>query len=136
MTVIYSDPVPENRRMDFINNLFGIDFPLRIEPTIYGIASRLSPDYGGGVWEFYALCNGGFYMAPRGVAQFKVTSENGFEGQLSADAFGLTVCLYAFSQLSFSKDDRFSELCASHFHRLRVFALDHKEAGAIFAAID
>ena len=136
MAAIYSEPVPENRRMDFINQLFGLDFPLRIEPTIYGNASRLSSDYGGGVWEFYALSNGGFYMAPRSGTSFSALCENGYEGTLSADAFGMTACLYAFSHLSFSNDERFAGTCAAHFQTLREFALDHQQARAISAAID
>ena len=127
MDVIYCEPVPDDRRMDFVNALFGLEFPMRLEPAIYDFARKLSPDYGGGVWEFYALSNGGFYMAP---------AENGYEGTLSADAFGVTVCLYAYSHLSFEKDERFSAVCAGHFHRVREFALEHREAVAILAAID
>jgi hypothetical protein len=59
---------------------------------------------------------------------------NPAEGTLSADAAGITVCLFTFSHLSFQQpaEDVFSR----HFYALREFALDHKEAGLIFAAID
>ena len=136
MSAIYADAVPESRRAGFVHQLFGLDFPLRLEPAVYAIASHLCRAYGGGVWDFYALCNGGFYMAPRGYDELQVRCENGFEGALTADAFGVTVCLYAFSQLSFSKDERFAQVCAEHFHRLRAFAGDHQLAQGIFAAID
>jgi len=82
----------------------------------------------------YELSNGGFYMAPScDPVEFSVHS-NGFEGSLSADAAGITVCLFTFSHLSFQQpsDDVFSR----HFYALREFALDHKQAGLIFAAID
>ena len=58
---------------------------------------------------------------------------NGFEGQMSADAAGITACLFALSHLSFQIQH---ESIASHFHRLRNFALEHAEASAILAAID
>ena len=65
------------------------------------MASRLSEDYGGGYWLFYTLDNGGFYMAPDSDGKFQVISPNGWEGFMSADAFGITVCLFAYSNLSF-----------------------------------
>lgn len=34
-------------------------FPMRLEPTIFGLAGQLSPDYEGGLWHFHALSNGG-----------------------------------------------------------------------------
>jgi len=82
----------------------------------------------------FELSNGGFYMAPScDPVEFSVHS-NGFEGSLSADAAGITVCLFTFSHLSFQQpsDDVFSR----HFYALREFALNHKEAASIFAAID
>lgn len=122
-------------RLNHSAALFGVHFPLRLEPTVYGFADRLSGDYSGGYWEFYALSNGGFYMAPSGDQAFHVICENGYEGNLTADAFGIAVCLYAYSHLSFA-EDAFAEVCAGQFHCLRDYALDHAEAGAIMAAID
>jgi hypothetical protein len=52
---------------------------------------------------------------------------------MSADAAGITACLFALSHLSFQIQH---ESIASHFHTLRDFALDHAEASAILAAID
>jgi hypothetical protein len=105
-----------------------------VETAVYGFLRRFCPDYGGGYWRFYELSNGGFYMAPTMPAVRIRVPSNGFEGTLSADAAGITVCLFVFSHLSFqfSKDVMFS----SHFHWLRDFASDHAEAAGIFAAID
>lgn len=141
-------------RMQATHDLFGLHFPLRLEPTVFDMAGMLSAQYQGGLWEFYALGNGGFYMAPctdeqnpdLGVTSengfavtnancFTVTSENGFEGTMSGDALGITACLYAYSHLSFTQNS-LGEICAEHYHWLREYALDHKEARAIFAAID
>jgi hypothetical protein len=127
--------IAEASRMDATHTIFGLHFPLRLEPTVFNMAGMLSEQYQGGSWEFYALSNGGFYMAPRASTSFAVTSENGFAGAMSADALGITACLYAYSHLSFAQNS-FGELCAKHYHLLREYALDHSEAGAIFAAID
>lgn len=122
-------------RVKLTSTLFGLNFPLRLEPCIFGIASRLSSDYRGGYWQFHELSNGGFYMAPEQAAPFQVEADNGFSGLLSPDAFGITVCLYAYSGLSFA-GDAFAEVCAEHYHWLRNFALGHAEAGGIMAATD
>lgn len=122
-------------RVNLTSTLFGLHFPLRLEPCIFGIASRLSSDYRGGSWQFHELSNGGFYMAPERDAPFQVEADNGFSGLLSPDAFGITVCLYAYSGLSFA-GDAFAEVCAEHYHRLRIFALNHAETEGIMAATD
>ena len=47
--------VPERQRVNHTARLFGAHFPFRLEPTVYGWAERLSPDYRGGYWHFYTL---------------------------------------------------------------------------------
>ena len=61
--------------------------------------------------KFYALSNGGFYMSPISNHSFQVICDNGFEGSLSGDALGITVCLYAYSHLSFSDNHELAEKC-------------------------
>ena len=123
-------------RLEITADLFGNHFPLQIEPTIYAFAEQLSDTYTGGYWHFYTLDNGGFYMAPD-QQSYPVISENGFTGRMSGEAFGITVCLYAYSHLSFSTNGTdMAECCARHFHWLREYALDHPEARAILAAVD
>lgn len=127
--------VAEQERISHTAKLFGLNFPMRLEPAIFNVAANLASDYSGGFWEFYELSNGGFYMAPVSDKKFSVSCENGFEGKLSADAFGLVVSLFAFSHLSFGESS-FAEACAEHFHLLREFVLDHPEADSIMRAID
>lgn len=136
MTVIYHELLGDQQRVNYTAALFGVNFSVRLEPSIFTIAGQLSRDYTGGLWQFFALCNGGFYMAPQSEHRFKVVSENGFEGEMSADALGITACLYAYSQLSFTGEGAFQETCADQFHLLRACALAHAEAGAVFAAVD
>jgi hypothetical protein len=128
--------VPEQRRAEFVDALFGINFPMQLEPCIFAIASELSSDYHGGYWHFYSLGNGGFHMAPDDDERFTVRSENGYEGTMSADALGITACLYAFSRLSFAATGNIAEVYARQYHLLREYAMDHAEVAAIVAATD
>ena len=134
-TVIYRGLVPDDLRVAHTAGLFGVSFPLRLEPTVFTVAERLSTDYRGGYWEFYTLSNGGFYMAPHGDTLHEVRCDNGFVGSMSSDALGIVACLYAYSHLSFS-GGTFAETCAEHYHLLREYSLDHAEVGAILGAID
>lgn len=103
---------------------------------MFDTARSLSSAYEGGSWTFYALSNGGAYMAPYCPTVFPVVAFNGYEGELTADAFGIAVCLSAYSLLSFNPDEHFSETCARHYYLLREFMLAHDEAREILAAID
>jgi len=133
--IITRQLVADDQRTNVTADLFGVYFPIQLEPFIYSMSSQLSEDYGGGYWEFYTLSNGGFYMAPDSEGQFQVVSPNGWEGFMSADAFGITVCLFAYSNLSFGSG-QFAETCAEQYHLLREFMMDHAEARAILAATD
>jgi len=132
---ITSQRIAINQRVTYTARLFGHQFPMRLEPTIFNIAGNLAAEYDGGFWDMYKLSNGGFYMAPASDEQFIVSSENGYEGSMSAAALGIVACLYAYSHLSFG-DGAFAEVCAEQYHLLREFALDHKDAGSIMQAID
>lgn len=135
MTKITRTLMADHDRVTHTAALFGYHFPIHLEPLVYATADNLSVDYTGGYWEFYKLNNGGFYMAPAGDSSFHITCENGFEGTLPADAFGITVCLYAYSRLSFS-GMLIADVCAQQFHWLREYALEHREAPRIMAAVD
>jgi len=128
--------IPEARRCAHVKKLFGIHFPLQLEPVIYGITGRMAESYRGGYWNFYTLDNGGFYMALDSDKVFQVSCGNYFTGELSADALGITACLYAYSHCSFSKDKVFGRLCADHYHRLRAYMFEHPEVASILRAID
>lgn len=114
--------------------LFGSNFPIIIEPVIYTLAERLSPTYRGGYWQFYHLSNNGFYMAPDDTDPFLIIADNGFEGTMTADALGITVCLYAYSHLSF--EPSITDVCSKHYHLLRDYMLEHNEVKTILGATD
>jgi len=127
--------VPVNQRLEITEKLFGLNFPLTLEPTIFNMTERLCPEYSGGYWHFYTLSNGGFYMAPDIYSPLAVYSDSGWGEMMSTDALGVTACLYAYSHLSFSQG-RLAQTCAEHFHWLRDAACAHSEARAILGAID
>ena len=133
---IIRQQVNDKQRIQHTADLFGIRFPLNIEPAIYSIAGSIATEYRGAYWEFYSLSNGGFYMAPCSDKPYQVSCDNGFEGMLSADALGITACLYAYSHLSFTANPAFADICSNHYQLLRAYMLEHVEAGTILAAID
>jgi Antirestriction protein len=130
---IIAREVDENERLQILPRHFGRDM-LTVEYTIFAFMRKLSAQYTGGYWTYYELSNRGFYMAPQSDSRFLVAVDtNDFTGEMSADAAGITACLFALSHLSFQvRNDQISE----HFHLLRDFALEHAEASAILAAID
>ena len=135
-TTVTREHVPEDRRMHITAEIFGTRFPTRIEPVVYTVTERMAQDYRGGYWEFYTLSNGGFYMAPAVDRVYHVICDNYFEGDLSADALGITACLYAYSHLSFAGPAVFADVCADQYHRLREYMFEHSEAAAILGATD
>ena len=143
-TEVFADPtvfitrklIPEAQRADLVGTLFGIAYPLQLEPAVFAFASNLSPSYHGAYWNMYALSNGGWYMCPDEDSRFDVRCPNGYEGSLTADAFGIVAVLYACSHLSFIANGDAASNYARHYHRLREFTVEHEEAAAIFAAID
>ena len=129
---IESRAVPQEARAAILPQHFGRHM-LTVEGRIYDFMTQFAKTYHGGYWEFLELSNGGFYMRPpEGTCELRIYS-NGFSGHMSADAAGITVCLFAFSHLSFECE---GSMFAEHFHWLREFSLTHPEASVIFSAID
>uniref|UniRef100_UPI001640FEB7 antirestriction protein n=1 Tax=Burkholderia gladioli TaxID=28095 RepID=UPI001640FEB7 len=58
---------------------------------------------------------------------------NGYEGVMSAGAFGIVVTLFVLCYLA---EVTRSELISERFHALREFAYGHLEARDIFRAMD
>ena len=128
--------VPETLRSAHVGDLFGMHFPLQLEPFIYTVTGQMAPDYKGGYWQFYSLSNGGFYMAPDAEKPFKVACQNYYTGTLSGDALGIVACLYAYSHLSFSPREEIGRMYARHYHLLREYMCEHPEVAEILGAID
>ncbi len=126
--------VPVERRMDFLPALFGLSLLTVGEHTVYHFLDRLSPDYGGGFWEFLEQDGAPLYLRPASDGRFRIRCDtNDYAGEVSADAAGIIATLFTFSHLSFR--DR-SDRMAAAYARLYAFAGDHLEARAILGAID
>lgn len=134
MPEIIKTLVPSNERSNFLPKHFGVARMMFVEAKIFNQMRDLCDSYGGGMWAFYELNNGGCFMAPEGEGEFHLSNpENYSDETMSREAAGITACLYVFSQLSF--DPRFRAL-GDKYHQLREFALHHPEAAKIFALID
>jgi hypothetical protein len=72
-------------------------------------------------------------MAPELAPLHLQVDGNGYAGQMSADAAGITACLFALSHLSFQIQN---DAISRHYYELRDFALEYAEPTAIFGAID
>ncbi len=129
---VEAQPVPNHARMGTLPRHFGMHM-LRVEGRIYDFMSELCATYDGGIWQFHELSNGGFYMSPPDGEYEIAVDGNGYRSRMSADAVGLTACLFAFSHLSFEYT---SDVFSRHYHWLLEYASHHPEAERIFAAID
>ena len=133
VSVITANLVPENLRPHFLPRHLG-SLMLKGEFLVYGWLEKLSKDYGGGLWNFYDLSNGGFYIAPRDEKRFKIdVSGNYFSGEMSADAAGIVASLFAQCDLANRYGD---DKLIDQYHWLRDFAIEHVESGLIMRAID
>lgn len=137
---VTSTIVADDQRMTVLPALFGRHF-MRGEVSVYARTDKSCPEYKGGFWVYAALSNGGYFMYPNmeggSVFSYQVP-ENGWSGQLSAEAMGIVACLYVLSGLScllFERGEN-NQVVSENYHKLRDYALDHAETAAIFGAID
>lgn len=132
-TRITATVVAERSRAGFLPRVVGMHY-LRAEHAIYNHLGEPVPEYTGGLWEFYDLSNGGFYMAPRSAERMHVqVIGNYFDGEMSADAAGIVACLFALGALASKTHD---ETVIDRYHQLRAYALEHVEATQIMRAIN
>ncbi|HWU61490.1 MAG TPA: antirestriction protein [Ensifer sp.] len=127
--------VEQNRREFFLPTLFGDQNFLVGENAVFTFMRSLSPeDYQGGFWEFQELDGQPLYMVPPDKHRYRMACDgNGFKGEVSADAAGIIVTLFALSHLSFQFE---SERLSAAYQRLHEYASGHEEATSIFGAID
>lgn len=132
-TSIVACEVSIDDRMHVLPRHFGTAM-MTVESTVFTFMRTLCAQYSGGYRSFYELSNGGFYMAPQGADRLAIHVDgNGYDGEMSSDAAGITACLFALSHLSFQVEN---VQIAEQYHLLRDFAAGHPEARAIIAAID
>lgn len=126
--------VADDDRMDFMPKHLGIQNLMVGQNMFPAYLEKLSKDYKGGYWEFYELSNGGWYTAPKGDQRYKISQpSNYYEGEMSADAAGITASLYTLSHLANTTEE---DALINAYHLLRDFAIEHAEGQEILSAID
>jgi hypothetical protein len=136
---ITAEVVQENQRMDVLPALFGSAF-MRGENLITGYMRNICAGYGGGYWDFIRLSNGGFYLRPDMDTVELSIAGNGFEKEVSADAAGIVVTLYALNILMWDSADSDRDELLNHLYQqsemLKDYAETISERSAIYRAID
>ncbi|MGK5081543.1 antirestriction protein [Janthinobacterium sp. HLX7-2] len=122
----------EVERMECLPRVAGFRCVL-LENTVYDMLGRMSKDYNGGYWDFFTLSNGGFYMAPQTDSTFRLSCENMFEGEVSANTAGIIACAMAYSNLSFMNG---GQCFGEAYYLLSAFIFQQSNAGMIRAALD
>lgn len=104
------------------------------EGLLYTMMEKLSDEYCGGHWEMHHVTNGAFFMSPTDQETYHCSwSGNYYEGDMSAEAAGITATLFALWYLvAKTQDQSLYQL----YVQLKDFAYEHKESGHILAAID
>lgn len=139
---ITAKEVDSQSRYALLNELVGMNATC-LQGAIFNVLAWLSETYrkaeylkgsSGRTWRTYTLSNGGFYMAPATEVQFRVEVVGNYHTSvMSADAVGITACLFAFGQLSeITFESRFVELR----DKLYSWAASHPEWPKIRGAID
>jgi hypothetical protein len=73
-------------------------------------------------------------MAPSNIDRLHVRWHmNGYSDMMGADAFGITVTLFALCHLA---EHTIDDSIVARYHQLREFAVHHVEAANILRAID
>jgi hypothetical protein len=134
--------VHDNFRMTFMPRMFGDQYFLNGEAMLFDFARNLMPDYAGGHWEFYHLRGSEVrYAVPTGRERWRVTvAGNYYDGEVSADAAGIILSLFAInamSEFALRRNDWTGmDALADRYGDLRQYACGHPERAAILAAID
>ena len=130
---ITSSIIPDELRLNVLPRYLGRHY-LTGEGMVYDWAARLCSSYDGGSWHYFTLSNGGFYMAPAEASRVHVRWHlNGYSDIMGADAFGITVTLFALCHLA---EKTLDDTIIERYHLLREFAVQHVESANILRAID
>ncbi|QXW20371.1 antirestriction protein (plasmid) [Comamonas aquatica] len=134
---IENTKVSDVQRMGFLPTYFGPHLMLHGEQAVYSWMRHIAPDYTGGLWEFYELSNGGFYMGIEHERFDVFVPGNGFEGNMSGDAAGIVATIFALDNIISQLYETFDvDYLVEHKYRLIDFSRSHPEAAMITAAID
>lgn len=107
---------------------------MHYENAVYALASNFSACYEGGLWDFYELSNGGFYMEPNVPYALEVTSTlNNWTGGMTPDAYGIGITFLA---LAVTLERTGNPDFALRMRQLKEYACFHPAASDILSFID
>lgn len=88
-------------------------------------------------FDYYELSNGGYFVAPKGNS-VQTEAPNDFAADMSCEAAGLVVCLYAYSHLAYEVGPQggWADHLTNQYFALRCYAVDHPESALILASVD
>jgi antirestriction protein len=86
--------ISHHARMGALPRHFG-RYMMTFEGFVYDLMRQFSPEYTGGNWRFMEVSTGSFFMTPPNRTYRIAVPSNGYQGEMSADAAGITVCLFA-----------------------------------------
>lgn len=134
ITLVTEALVPSEKMLEVITRHFGYQ-ATPLEMAVYAYMRHLCPEYDGGMWSYYDLSNGGFYMTPGTREFYELVSPNGYKDTMTAKEAGITACIFAFSTLAAKYQ---SELFCDHYEWLQEYVTHcgNKSARKILAAID
>lgn len=132
-------PVRPSALFDFLPTLFGADY-LSAEASIFAYATKYLRDYSGGEWTFNQLPDGAGYLAPEDERVFVSNPDNWFEGEMSGDAAGIFITAMVLNHRSWLHSHHDEEEACRHYvkryEQLMAFVSTHREASAIYRALD
>lgn len=134
---ITAEMVEEEKRTSFLFGLCkGTLEVFHFENLVYAWMQKFCPLYSGGYWNFYRLSNGGGYMALCSQNAVTIESTNGFSFDMSPDAAGIVVTLFAMSHASEIFKGEARDNIVEQYHNLLNYVDFHPEAAKIYGAID
>jgi hypothetical protein len=88
-------------------------------------------------FDYYELSNGGYFVAHKGKS-VQTEAPNDFAADMSCEAAGLVVCLYAYSHLAYEVGPQggWADHLTNQYFALRCYAVDHPESALILASVD
>ena len=132
-------PASRDARFSFLPALFGADY-VNAEACIYAYAAKYIRDYNGGEWTFNQLPDGAGYLAPDEDRVTVFNADNGFEGEMSGDAAGITITALVLNHRSWMHDHHDERDACRHYIRryeqLMSIVATNRESRAIYRALD
>ena len=103
------------------------------EDKVFKWMKELNTEYSGGLWDCFALSNGGMYMSPVEKENYLLESPNGSSELVPTNIAGIVVSLFALNELACTiRRDSVIQL----YWNLRDFVPQQEERKIILRLID